>query len=118
MIRKSILAAAVLLLPMLAPAQVKMLRHPSSSKGKIAFSYLHDDLVAARRSDPEDFRCLLHTGSVQRDARGRSVMRHEIFRDEIVEYVPVVGAICIDCRHVATYQILVLLERHLGVLPD
>ena len=47
MIRTTLLAAAVLLVPMLAPAQVKMLRHPSYSKGKLAFSYLGDIWIAS-----------------------------------------------------------------------
>jgi tricorn protease len=46
MIRKALLAAAVLLLPALLQAQVKMLRHPTYSKGKVAFSYLGDIWIA------------------------------------------------------------------------
>ena len=46
MLRKAPLALAALLLPALAPAQVKLLRHPSYSKGKVAFSYLGDIWVA------------------------------------------------------------------------
>src|ERR1035438_7489014 len=45
MIRK-IAIAALLLLPALAQSQVKLLRHPSYSKGKVAFSYLGDIWVA------------------------------------------------------------------------
>ncbi len=41
-----VLAAVVLLLPALAQAQVKLLRHPTYSKGKVAFSYLGDIWVA------------------------------------------------------------------------
>ncbi len=44
--RKIVLAAAVLLLPALGLAQVKLLRHPTYSKGKVAFSYLGDIWVA------------------------------------------------------------------------
>ncbi len=40
--RKALLAAALLLLPVLMQAQVKLLRHPAYSKGKVAFSYLGD----------------------------------------------------------------------------
>jgi tricorn protease len=40
-------AAGVLLLPVLATAQVKLLRHPTSSKGKVAFSYLGDIWIAS-----------------------------------------------------------------------
>src|SRR5215472_8027358 len=46
MVRRGSRAALVLLLPLLAQAQVKLLRHPSYSKGKIAFSYLGDIWVA------------------------------------------------------------------------
>jgi tricorn protease len=42
MIRRVLLAAAVLLLPVASNAQVKLLRHPTYSKGKVAFSYLGD----------------------------------------------------------------------------
>jgi tricorn protease len=44
--RTALFAAAVLLLPALAPAQVKLLRHPAYSKGKVAFSYLGDIWIA------------------------------------------------------------------------
>src|ERR1051326_3233155 len=40
------MAAALLFLPALAEAQVKLLRHPTYSKGKIAFSYLGDIWIA------------------------------------------------------------------------
>ena len=43
--RKALLTAA-LLLPVLAQAQVKLLRHPAYSKGKVAFSYLGDIWIA------------------------------------------------------------------------
>jgi tricorn protease len=46
MIRKALLCAAALLLPLAASAQVKLLRHPTYSKGKVAFSYLGDIWVA------------------------------------------------------------------------
>jgi tricorn protease len=46
MLRKVLLAAALFLLPALAPAQVKLLRHPAYSHGKVAFSYLGDIWVA------------------------------------------------------------------------
>ncbi len=46
MLRHALLVAAALLLPMLAPAQVKILRHPTYSKGKEAFSYLGDIWIA------------------------------------------------------------------------
>src|ERR1035438_7982595 len=46
MVRKTLLAAIVLLLPALSQAQVKMLRHPTYSKGKVAFSYLGDIWIA------------------------------------------------------------------------
>jgi len=45
--RKALLAAAVLLLPVLMHAQVKLLRHPTYSKGKVAFSYLGDIWIAS-----------------------------------------------------------------------
>ncbi len=47
MIRKTMFAAAVLLVPALLPGQVKMLRHPSYSNGKVAFSYLGDIWIAS-----------------------------------------------------------------------
>jgi len=43
---KSLLAAALLLAPALLHADSRMLRHPSYSKGKVAFSYLGDIWVA------------------------------------------------------------------------
>ncbi len=46
MLRNALLVAAVFLLPALAPAQVKILRHPTYSKGKVAFSYLGDIWIA------------------------------------------------------------------------
>jgi tricorn protease len=46
MVRRPLLAAALLLVSALAQAQVKMLRHPTYSKGKIAFSYLGDIWIA------------------------------------------------------------------------
>src|SRR5215475_382419 len=46
MLRKVLLIAAGLLLPVLSLAQVKLLRHPTYSKGKVAFSYLGDIWVA------------------------------------------------------------------------
>jgi tricorn protease len=47
MIRKALLIAIALLLPALAQAQVKLLRHPAYSKGKVAFSYLGDIWIAS-----------------------------------------------------------------------
>src|SRR5215472_11731128 len=46
MIRKARLAVAVLLLPLFAHAEAKLLRYPTYSKGKIAFSYLGDIWIA------------------------------------------------------------------------
>ena len=46
MIRRFLQATALLLLPVLAQGQVKMLRHPTYSKGKVAFSYLGDIWIA------------------------------------------------------------------------
>src|SRR5271165_6852142 len=43
---KALLATLVLLLPTLAPGQAKLLRHPTYSKGKVAFSYLGDIWIA------------------------------------------------------------------------
>jgi len=40
--RKAFLACTLLLLPAALTAQVKLLRHPTYSKGKVAFSYLGD----------------------------------------------------------------------------
>jgi tricorn protease len=40
--RHAVLAACLLLAPFCAQAEIKLLRHPSYSKGKIAFSYLGD----------------------------------------------------------------------------
>jgi len=42
-----VLGAVLLLLPALAPAQVKLLRHPTYSKGKVAFSYLGDIWISS-----------------------------------------------------------------------
>src|SRR6266436_2183738 len=46
MIRKVLLSAVALLMPILAQAQIKLLRHPTYAKGKVAFSYLGDIWVA------------------------------------------------------------------------
>ena len=42
MIRNALLVATAFLLPAVAHAQVKLLRHPTYTKGKVAFSYLGD----------------------------------------------------------------------------
>ncbi|MES1258745.1 MAG: biopolymer transporter Tol, partial [Acidobacteriota bacterium] len=47
MFRKALLFAALLLLPAAVPAQVRLLRQPSYSKGRVAFSYLGDIWVAS-----------------------------------------------------------------------
>ena len=47
MTRKGLLGALALLLPVLAHGQVKLLRYPSYSKGRVAFSYLGDIWTAA-----------------------------------------------------------------------
>ena len=44
---KLAVTAALFLMPALAPAQIRLLRHPSYSKGKVAFSYLGDIWVAS-----------------------------------------------------------------------
>ncbi len=46
MIRRIVLLSAVLALPSLAFAEAKLLRHPSYSKGRVAFSYLGDIWIA------------------------------------------------------------------------
>jgi tricorn protease len=46
MIRKALIALTAFLLPALSQAQVKLLRHPTYSKGKVAFSYLGDIWIA------------------------------------------------------------------------
>jgi tricorn protease len=46
MIRKAFFLAVALLLPTLCQAQVKLLRHPTYSNGKVAFSYLGDLWIA------------------------------------------------------------------------
>ncbi|HEV2446555.1 MAG TPA: DPP IV N-terminal domain-containing protein, partial [Candidatus Sulfopaludibacter sp.] len=46
MFRKALLVALAAFLPALALAQVKLLRHPTYSKGKVAFSYLGDIWIA------------------------------------------------------------------------
>jgi tricorn protease len=46
MIRQHILLVAALLAPIASQAQVKLLRHPTYSNGKVAFSYLGDLWVA------------------------------------------------------------------------
>src|SRR5580765_8540566 len=46
MVRKLFFLALALLLPALSQAQVKLLRHPTYSKGKVAFSYLGDIWIA------------------------------------------------------------------------
>jgi tricorn protease len=47
MIRRILFLAIASLLPFLAQAQVKLLRHPSYSNGKVAFSYLGDIWTAS-----------------------------------------------------------------------
>src|SRR5580700_12243104 len=46
MLRRALLTVVALLLPVVAQAQVKLLRYPTYSKGKVAFSYLGDIWVA------------------------------------------------------------------------
>src|SRR5215831_12424625 len=46
MSRKTLLAGLALLLPVVSLAQVKLLRHPTYSNGKVAFSYLGDLWIA------------------------------------------------------------------------
>ena len=46
MFRQAVLVVCALLLPALSQAQVKLLRHPTYSKGKVAFSYLGDIWIA------------------------------------------------------------------------
>ena len=46
MIRKAFFLTVALLLPALSQAQVKLLRHPTYSNGKVAFSYLGDLWIA------------------------------------------------------------------------
>jgi tricorn protease len=50
MIRNALLVAVALLLPAASQAQVKLLRHPTYSKGKVAFSYLGDIWTANENS--------------------------------------------------------------------
>jgi len=47
MLRRALLSAIALLLPVIASAQVKLLRYPTYSKGKVAFSYLGDIWIAS-----------------------------------------------------------------------
>ena len=54
MFLRAVLAVAALLLPPLALGQARMMRHPTYSKGRIAFTYLGDIWVANDNgSDPE-----------------------------------------------------------------
>ena len=46
MVRKLFFLAIAVLLPALSQAQVKLLRHPTYSNGKVAFSYLGDLWIA------------------------------------------------------------------------
>src|SRR5690349_8139344 len=46
MIRRMLIAALLLFAPLASQAQVKLLRHPTWSKGKVAFSYLADLWIA------------------------------------------------------------------------
>src|SRR6266567_2593530 len=46
MFRRAFLLAVALLLPAISQAQVKLLRHPTYSNGKVAFSYLGDLWIA------------------------------------------------------------------------
>src|SRR3954466_6595499 len=46
MLQRALLLAVALLLPALSQAQVKLLRHPTYSNGKVAFSYLGDLWIA------------------------------------------------------------------------
>src|ERR1051326_5811659 len=46
MIRRTLVLAAVLFAPLAVNAQVKLLRHPTWSNGKVAFSYLGDLWIA------------------------------------------------------------------------
>src|SRR5690242_2514358 len=46
MVRNALLGVTLLLLPAAVHAQVKLPRHPTYSKGKVAFSYLGDIWIA------------------------------------------------------------------------
>ena len=46
MVRRSFFLAVAMFLPALCRAQVKLLRHPTYSNGKVAFSYLGDLWIA------------------------------------------------------------------------
>ncbi len=46
MLRRTLLIAIVVLLPAFAPAQTRLLRHPTYAKGKVAFTYLGDIWIA------------------------------------------------------------------------
>jgi len=46
MVRNALLIAALCVIPTVSQAQVKLLRHPTYSKGKVAFSYLGDIWIA------------------------------------------------------------------------
>ena len=46
MLKKALLTASLLLLPLIGSAQTKLLRYPTYSKGRIAFSYLGDIWIA------------------------------------------------------------------------
>src|SRR2546430_1131427 len=56
--RKALLAAFALIAPVLCQAQVKLLRHPAYSKGKVAFSYLGDIWIAGE--DGKKFAFMRH----------------------------------------------------------
>ena len=59
--RASLPLLAVLLFPATLSAQVKMLRHPTYSKGKVAFSYLGDLWIANERTAPKSRSHLLQS---------------------------------------------------------
>ena len=61
------LAVAGALAPSLSQAQVKLLRHPTYSNGKVAFSYLGDLWIASENGSGES-----QTGVAPQDAADRT----------------------------------------------
>ena len=67
MSRKTLLAGLALLLPIVSLAQVKLLRHPTYSNGKVAFSSMGDwadgEFLKANLKEKEDFGWVSHPGT-------------------------------------------------------
>ena len=90
MLRKLLPALAVLVLPSLVHAEAKMLRHPSYSKGKIAFTYMGDLWV------------------VNEDGKNPERLTDNKARDVLPRFSPDGGSIAFSSNRAGNYDVYVM----------